>query len=244
MKTLKTIALVLTLLSSNLLIAQSESDKMAYMAYISNNKSLWKQLVSKEQSAYNKSKTNKNLYNLLLAQHGLLNSTMADQDEELFDEHFKDAKDNIDELIEAGHEVGNSKAILSAIYGWEMGYSSYKGMFLGGKSSSNIEEATKMAPNEPLVWQVFGSSKFFTPSMFGGDTKEAQKAYEKAITLYEQNESLTTSNWRYLDALVWLGKVYEKNGEKAKAKSTYEKALKVEPDFGWVKFALLPAINK
>lgn len=241
---MKTVRLTLLLcFFSASLFAQTESDEMAYLAYISNNKSLWKQLVSKEQSNYNKAKTNDNLYALLLAQHGLLNATLADQDEDLFDEHYENAKDNIEQLIEAKHEVGNSKAILSAIYGWEMAYSSYKGMFLGGKSSSNIEEATKIAPNEPLVWQVYGSSKFFTPSMFGGDTKEAQKAYEKAVKLYE-TRGLTKSNWRYLDALAWLGKVYEENGEKALAKSTYEKALSAEPDFGWVKYALLPSISK
>jgi tetratricopeptide (TPR) repeat protein len=200
-------------------------------------------LVSKEKTEYTKSATSENLYNLLLAQHGLLTATMADQDEDLFDEHYDNAKENIQTLIEAKYEVGNAKAILSAIYGLEMGYSSYKGMFLGGKSSSNIEEATKMASNEPLVWQVYGSSKFFTPYMFGGDTKEAQKAYQEAVKLYENN-GLTTSNWRYLDALAWLGKVYEKNGEKALAKSTYEKALVAEPDFGWVKYALLPAVSK
>ncbi len=241
MKTLKLILLLSY--CSVALFAQSEADEMSYMAYISNNKSLWKQLVSKEKTEYTKSATSENLYNLLLAQHGLLNATMADQDEDLFDEHYKNAKNNVEKLVDANYQVGNAKAILSAIYGWEMGYSSYKGMFLGGKSSNNIEEATKMSPDEPLVWQVFGSSKYFTPSMFGGDTKEAQKAYEKAVKLYEE-KGLTTSNWRYLDALAWLGQVYENNGEKELAKSTYEKALAAEPDFGWVKYALLPSISK
>ncbi|QSE96909.1 tetratricopeptide repeat protein [Fulvivirga lutea] len=241
MKTIK-LSVLLCFITANLL-GQTESNEMAYFAYTSNNKSLWKQLVSKEQASYNQSKTNENLYALLLAQHGLLNATMADQDEDLFDDHYKNAKENAEKLIEAKYQIGNAKAILSAIWGWEMGYSSYKGMFLGGKSSTNIEEATNIAPNEPLVWQVYGSSKFFTPSMFGGDTKEAQKAYEKAVKLYEE-QNLTKSNWRYLDALAWLGKVYEENGEQDLAKSTYEKALAVEPDFGWVKYALLPSISK
>lgn len=243
MKSLQFFIISLFTLLSIQVSAQSEAEEMAYFAYTSNNKSLWKQLVSKEQANYNKSKTNDNLYALLLAQHGLLNATLSDQDEDLFDEHYESAKDNAEKLIDTDYQIGNAKAILSAIWGWEMGYSSYKGMFLGGKSSSNIEEATKMAPNVPLVWQVYASSKFFTPSMFGGDTKEAQEAYEKAVKLYE-DQNLTKSNWRYLDALAWLGKVYEKNGEKDLAKSTYEKALAVEPDFGWVKYALLPSISK
>ncbi len=243
MNTLKLTLSVIFTLFHLILLGQSNEDQMAYQAYISNNKSLWKQLVKLKQENYIKDNTNENLFDLLLAQHGLLNATMADQDEDLFDEHYGSAKKNVEKLIKANFQVGNVKAILNAIWGWEMGYSSYKGMFLGGKSSTNIEEAIKIAPNEPLVWQVYGSSKFFTPTMFGGDTKAAQKAYEKSIELYESN-ALTTSNWRYLDALAWMGKVYEKNGEKDLALQTYKKALQIEPNFGWVKYSLLPAIEQ
>lgn len=242
MKTLKILILILTITSA--LHAQTEGDKMAYQAYVTSNKSLWKQLVSKEQSAFDKSKTNENRYRLLLAQHGLLGATMADQDEDLFDDHFKKAKDNIEELIEADYEVANAKAMLSSIYGWEIAYSGYKGMFLGSKNSSNIESATKLDPSSPLVWQVHASYKLFTPEMFGGDLNEAVKSFEKAVKLYDASEAAQKSNWRYLDALAWLGQAYESTNQNDKAKQTYEKALEVEPNFGWVKYALLPAVNQ
>ena len=242
MKTLKLTFAILFL--SFITYAQSEAEKMAYQAYLTNNKSLWKQLVSKQQDNYQKVKTNENLYHLLLAQHGLLGATMADQDEDLFDDHHKKAKDNIEELIEADYQVANSKAILSAIYGWEMAYSSYKGMFLGGKSSKNIQEATKLDPSSPLVWQVYGSSKLFTPAMFGGDIKLALSSFKKAVELYEADATLINSNWRYLDALAWLGQAYVANDQKEMAKKVYEKTLEIEPNFGWVKYSLLPSLEK
>ena len=242
MKTLKTLILVLTI--SSTLFAQTEGDKMAYQAYITSNKSLWKQLVSKEQLAFDKSKTNENRYRLLLAQHGLLGATMTDQDEDLFDDHYKKAKDNVEELIEADYEVANAKAILSAIYGWEIAYSGYKGMFLGGRNSTNIEQATKLGPSSPLLWQIYASSKLFTPEMFGGDIDVAVNSFEKAIKLYDASGAAKKSNWRYLDALAWLGQAYKSTDQIDKAKMTYEKALQVEPNFGWVKYSLLPALDQ
>lgn len=241
---IKVFALSFIAFSSTWSMAQSDAKEMAYQAYLTTNKSLWKELVVKMQSNFDQQKSLENRYQLVLAQHGLLQSTMVDQDEDLFDDYFKKTKSHLDELIDEEHEEGNARAILSAVYGWEMGYSSWKGMFLGGKSSSNIEKATKVDPTSPLVWQVYGSSKLFTPAAFGGSVQEAVKAYEKSVELYEANPGLKKSNWHYLDAMAWLGQAYEKNGQLSQAKAIYEKALEVEPGFGWVKFRLLPAVTK
>lgn len=246
MKTFKkfiTLLLIGSFANLNLYMAQSDLDAMAYQAYLSGNTGLWKQLVEKHYKIYEAGPSNKNLYQLVIAQHGLLNATMPDKDEELFNKYYEQTKDNLDKLIEDTYETGNAKALLSSIYGLEMAYISWKGIYLGPKSSSNLEEAIKLAPSSPLVWQIYGSSKFFTPSMFGGDKKEAVHAYEKSVQLYEADPGLTKSNWRYLDALAWLGQSYQQTGEIQKAKKTLEKALSVEPEFGWVKYVLLPKGN-
>ena len=224
-------------------IAQSDGKAMAYRAYLSTNKSLWKQLVDLRKTGYKKGNTNEELYQLTLAQHGLLNVTMVDQDEELFNKHLKPAKDNLETLITAGYEEGNVRALLSSIYGMEMGYSSWKGLFLGSKSSKNLEKAKKLAPSSPLVWQIYGGSKLFTPAMFGGDKQEAIDAFEKSIELYEADQGSITSNWRYLDAMAWLGQAYQQVGKTVQAREVYEKALEIEPEFGWVKFVLLPGLK-
>ena len=76
--------------------------------------------------------------------------------------------------------------------------------------------------------------------MWGGDIKEAIESYEKCVQLYEANPAALTSNWMYLDALAFQGQAYLKNGDTGKAIATFEKALQAEPEFGWVKFTLLP----
>lgn len=224
-------------------MAQSEAEAMTYQAYLTTNKSLWKQSVETLQGEYSTDGSNERLYQLTLAEHGLLNATMVDQDETLFDQHYKKAKKNLETLIEAGYQEGHARALLSSVYGMEMGYSSWKGMFLGAKSGSNLEKAKKLSPTSPLVWQVYANSKLFTPAMFGGDVQEAVEAFEKSVELYEAGQGSTRSNWRYLDALAWLGQAYQKTGKTAQARETYEKALEIEPGFGWVKFVLLPNVK-
>ena len=95
-----------------------------------------------------------------------------------------------------------------------------------------------------MVWKIYANSKLFTPEMWGGDLKEAIQAFEKSIALYEANPNDLPFNWFYLDTLAFQGQAYLKDGQRAKAISTYEKALKVEPEFAWVKNVLLPKAQK
>jgi cytochrome c-type biogenesis protein CcmH/NrfG len=41
--------------------------------------------------------------------------------------------------------------------------------------------------------------------------------------------------------MAFLGQAYVRSGQLSKAVAVYEKALKTEPSFGWVKHTLLPA---
>ncbi|HNP20034.1 MAG TPA: hypothetical protein PKL31_16465 [Fulvivirga sp.] len=234
------ILLIALFLPLSMVIGQGNLNDLEYGAYLTNSKSLWKSAVQKRTAIYTKSKNMSDLFDLVLAQHGLLGATMGDKDETLFDEYLDSTKDNLDLLIEQNYQLAESKALLSSIYGFEMGYSSWKGIYLGSKSSGLIDDALAVDNNSPLVWQIYASSKLFTPTMFGGDKNEAVKAYEKAIALYDQQGSSKLNNWRYLDAQAWLGQAYIVTGKKEKGVAVFENVLQQEPDFNWVSKVLLP----
>ena len=107
-----------------------------------------------------------------------------------------------------------------------------------------MEQALKDSPSSPLVWKLYGNSKLFTPETWGGDIKEAIKAYEKSLRLFESVPEQIKNNWFYLDTMAFLGHAYMKDGNPAKAIIIYEKALAVESEFSWVKFGLLPKAKK
>lgn len=225
------------------------SDPLSYAAYLGSEdvaatNALWDKAVADKQSAFDKNATNTNRWNLALAQYGLLGGTMRTRDEDRFDTYYEIAEEHLQALAKDDKMKAEAKALLSGLYGMKMAYSSMMGMVLGPKSSGLIEDAIKLAPQSPIVWKIQANSKMFTPAMFGGDIEEAIKAYERSIELFEKQPEGLKNNWLYLDTMVFLGQAYSSEGQSAKAVAIYEKALKTEPNLGWVKFQLLPNAKK
>lgn len=220
------------------LAAKAQSNKSPYEAYLSSLSSLWEASVASHQNSYDQSKSPEDLFALALIQYGLLNNTMADSDEGLFDKYIDDTDDNLDKLIDLNYRSAEAKAIQSAITGLKIAYASWKGMFLGATSANLIDEAMEEAPNSPVVRKLHANYLYFTPEMFGGDKALATSEYKKAVELFEKAD--VANNWMYLDALAWYGIALNNQGEKQQAREVYQKALAIAPDFNWVKFELLP----
>lgn len=226
-----------------------EADAAMYNAYLGHKdvnftKALWKKVVADKKANHQASTKDMNaLYALSLSQLGLLSATLRDRDEDLFDDYVDETEENLLTLIDKNENWGEPRALLSALYGLKIAYSPMKGMLLGSKSQRLMDQALKDAPASPLVWKLYGNSKFFTPETWGGDIEEAIKAYKKSLQLYE-GSSLIKSNWFYLDTIAFLGQAYHKNNQTQKAIETYEKALEVEPDFLWVNSNLIQAARR
>lgn len=222
------------------LYAQNLND-LTYQAYLTGSLELWQKAIDQVQGQLKHDPENKMLlFDLAMIQYGLLNSTMATKDEPTFDQYVDETKELLERLIEADKKWAEPRAILSSVYGLQMGYSPWKGMFLGSKSSSLMDKAMKLNDQSPLVVKLYAGSKLFTPEMFGGDIQDAANSYENCIKLYEKQPDGTKLNWLYLDALAFLGQSYSKLEKHKMAISAYEKALEHEPEFNWVKYGLLP----
>jgi tetratricopeptide (TPR) repeat protein len=242
------IFLLTTILATAPVAAQSvESNPESYQAYLTGDqakaKERWKDVVATAQQAFDNEPKNQELqFNLALVQFGLLSSTMRYQDEEFFDAYLDAAIENL-EAIKTVHGA-EVKALLASTYGLQLAYSPWKGIFLGPKSSSLMEKALKEDPSSPLIWKLYGNSKYHTPEAYGGSVDEAIRAYEKAIQLYETDQVKKQNNWFYIDAMAFLGQAYTRKQQSSKAVVVYEKAMETEPSFSWIKYSLLPAAKK
>ncbi|MEO1256699.1 MAG: tetratricopeptide repeat protein, partial [Bacteroidota bacterium] len=145
--------------------------------------------------------------------------------------------DLLEKLIDENPDWGEPKAVLSSTYGLVMAYSPMKGMTLGMKSNSLMDEAMKQQPESPLVQSLYAGSKLYTPRMFGGDPKKSVVSYGKSIELYKSNQN-TKENWLYLDAMMGLAMAYKNTDQIEKAKSTLAKAIATEPQYYWAKSEL------
>jgi tetratricopeptide (TPR) repeat protein len=228
------ILIALLFLAAGTIMAQPAWQKTQYQAYLKSDVKLWHQSM-KEVATTNDAFTKS------LAGYGVLNATMATQNETLFDEYLDETYNPLEKI--ADQKQGNTaeaKALLSSIMGFKMGFAPWKGIYLGSKSSSLAEEALDANPESYIVQKMYAGSMYYTPETFGGDVKVAAKAFEKSIALMEADLELTKDNWLYLDALAHLGSSYVRLNQKEKAIATFEKALAVEPQFAWVSKVLLP----
>ncbi|MBS1556606.1 MAG: tetratricopeptide repeat protein [Bacteroidetes bacterium] len=233
-----TISFLLAMFIYGSLLAQSTQELM-YQAYLNRSAETWKKavdLTAKELTAKPNDPTKQ--MDLAYAYFSLLNGSMAMPNDDLFDEYISDAKKFLKKIVEDKPKSGEAAAMLSSIYGNEIGKSPMKGMLLGSKSSSLAEKGILFEPNSPLAWSVYASNKYYTPSSFGGDLQEAIKGWEKTIQLSQANAGTLKDNWLYLNAIVFLGQAYEKAGSREKAIAAYEKALVVEPQFQYAKMLL------
>lgn len=131
-------------------------------------------------------------------------------------------------------------SILGSLIGLKGGMS---GMTLGPKSGRLLAEAAKALPGNPRVLLFRGISLLLTPAMFGGDPVESLKVLQQSVDAFAKADaSAPGPHWGYADALTWLGLAQQKAGDLAAARRAWEQALAIEPDDGWVKFALLPSL--
>ncbi|SNS60394.1 Tetratricopeptide repeat-containing protein [Ekhidna lutea] len=232
---MKNLLTLFMLMMAGLSLAQTSS-QMQYAAYLKASKTMWERsIILAEKESGEKS------FEKAVAMYGLLNNTMATQDEDTFDENVGQTVDLLKEIIERDPDNGEPKAVLSSVYGLIMAYSPMKGMLYGMKSGSLMDEAVRQSPQSPLVQKLHGGSKLYTPEMFGGDAEKAAEAFNNSLELFEN--SGVSESWLHTDTFMGLAMAYRKLGKNAEAKETLKKAVTMEPEFQWAK-AVLAEMDK
>lgn len=119
------------------------------------------------------------------------------------------------------------------------------GMQLGPKAGMLMSRAEKALPGNARVLFYRGTSLFNTPPQFGGDPDVGAKLMQQAVDAFAKRDAGAAGpHWGQASALTWLGIAKQKAGDHAAARAAWEKALQLEPDYGWVKFALLPSLDQ
>lgn len=239
--------IVVSIMAVNLHLQAQSVDKeiknLTCKAYLMNSDTFWEEAIQKSK-VYAKRNADTPEPQLLYINslYGILYSTMANMDKETYNRYIDEAEDAIDEFFEVYPDNARIICIKTGLYSIKMAYSPWKGMFYGPKSSELIDRAMRLNPELPQTWIRKASSEFFTPETFGGDIKKSMETYQKAVRLFEANEQELSVNWEYLDALAWFGISQTKNQRYKEALETFEKALKVQANFPWIKNVLLPEV--
>ncbi|MDE2727851.1 MAG: tetratricopeptide repeat protein [Gemmatimonadota bacterium] len=169
-----------------------------------------------------------------------------ESDTDLANRHLDAGIDQLATSIELKENFAEAHALQSSLYGMKIALSPWKGMILGPRSKNAMDRAVKSDPDNPRVLLLSGISALETPPMFGGSSKEARELLLRSVDRFEtyQPVSEVHPSWGRYEAYAWLGQVAVELDDNDAAKAYYEKALEINPDGGWVRYQLVPALEK
>ncbi|MDW8019111.1 MAG: tetratricopeptide repeat protein [Chloroherpetonaceae bacterium] len=176
--------------------------------------------------------------------YSLINTYREKGDQKKTELLIDDAIKHLEASLQLNQTSAEAMALLGLVYGMKASTGMFAGMQYGEKSSAMLEKAMALAPNNPRVLILQGINKFYTPAMFGGDKKKARELFKQATEIFEKNppEPSVEPTWGYEEAFTWLGIAAFDAKEFDVAKAAFEKALAINPSYGWVKYYWLPKL--
>ncbi len=252
MKTIKIILAALMLAGININFANTDDDLLKQVKALSYEASIkFDEGKLRQASALCErilSEDDSNIYAryyLAYSQYQLLQVAMTRKDQNLFDQFFSAAVDNGKLILQEKSFASEANVLLASIYMMKIAITPQEAPQLSMKIHSYLDDAVKANVNNPRAYLIRGQMLYNTPEMYGGSVDKAIDLWNNALLLFAgEKEKSFMPDWGLLDTYAWLGQAFTRKGKVEDAKSTYEKALSIEPNFGWVKYVLLPGLDK
>ena len=184
-------------------------------------------------------------YYIALCDYNLATYYMGDNKKQETERHTKDAQKYLNKVMELKPSWGEPYALYASTLGYEIALDLSKAMSMGMKIYEYYGKAQELEPQNPRIKMLKGASDLYTPPEYGGGPDVAIKTLTSAVDLFEKEKVETPwePSWGKEEAYTFLGMAYQQKGDEKTAQELYEKALKINPDFGLAKQAL-QAIKK
>ncbi|MDZ7776936.1 MAG: tetratricopeptide repeat protein [Bacteroidales bacterium] len=217
-------------------------DSTIKQAFMKGQMEKWDTTISKMEQEYFQTNDAELLFHLTTAAYGLTGYLLGNDKEKAGEEMLEKTTAYCQKLKETRYST-QAYAIEAGTYGYRISLKPFKAMAYGRKNQRAIEKAMALDDENPMVWMEKGNAYYHMPGIFGGSYKKAISCFIKAIELYKKAPG-KYPEWLLLNAMVWLGKAYDGNGEEDDARAIYRQALQLEPQFHWVKNDLLPGLSQ
>jgi tetratricopeptide (TPR) repeat protein len=97
-----------------------------------------------------------------------------------------EAQKSIDKALKVNGDKSELYALQGYLYQGRIQVSSMRGMTYSPKAAEVLEKAIKENPENPRAYFLLGQNIYYTPSMFGGGSKNALPKFQKAKELFEK----------------------------------------------------------
>ncbi|HMF95153.1 MAG TPA: hypothetical protein VKE96_12695 [Vicinamibacterales bacterium] len=154
------------------------------------------------------------------------------------------ADKDLREVIRADARSAEARALLASVNGYRI-RAGGNAMKLGAEAQELLAAAARLEPDNPRVLLEQGINTFHVPAEYGGSAEHAEALLRQSLAAFEREPvGRPWPNWGRFDARVWLGQVLAARGDKDGARAEYDQALKLVPDSGYVKYKLIPLLNR
>lgn len=219
--------------------AQSVQNQI-YQDFISGNMIDWKKQM--DTFALKSNLTKSEELELILLYYGYIGYSLGVKNKSEAQIYINKGDDLIDELINSGYALADAYALKGAFVGFKIGVSPLKAPFIGKSSTTAVDKALSIDPNNIQANIEKANILYYSPKAFGGDKENAIKSYIKAVYLFENKSIDLSQNWRYLNLLTSIGKIYSEMKRYDDAKIIFEKIMTIEPNYKYVKEELYPQL--
>ncbi len=161
-------------------------------------------------------------------------------------DHVNNAIANLEAAVEIDPTFADGWVLLSTAYAHKISVRPLKVIGLSRKFNRAMDTAFELEPNNPRVILLGGIMDYFLPGIAGGDKERAEQRLNKAALLLAE-EKIThpyRPSWGHDQAHARLGIVYMDRGDFEDARKAFERALEINPEYGWVTNTLIPSLEK
>lgn len=140
------------------------------------------------------------------------------------------AQEALMRAIELDPKHGESRALLSTVYGLSISLVPARAMWLGPRLLHQENLARRLSPDNPRVLYLAGMNRYYGPSLLGGKNEGLKLllAAEKLFAVEAgQPAGPVEPRWGHSTCLVYIGKTYDALGKPAEAEQYYRKALQL-----------------
>lgn len=234
------LVIFLHLISVNQLFAQTNKSTI-YKAYISGDMTKWASVIQHMEKQHAVSvDANLELISYYYGYIGYLLGTKKIEQAQLY---MARGEKLIAAILKASPQQATAYAFKGSFIGFRIAVSKFKAISLGPESMKYVEKACELDANNVQGLVDKANALYHTPKLFGGDKEQALKLFYRAIKLLENSRN-TSDNWFYLNVLTLTAKTHESLNQLSQAKAMYEKAIRFEPEYKWVKNELYPKLLK
>ncbi len=159
--------------------------------------------------------------------------------------YIDEAIASLEKAVALDDEFAEAYALLAGCYGWKINFDQRLGRELGGRAGDAMRRALELEPENPRIVLLKAISDYYTPPEYGGSRKRAQEGFQAAAALFRSRQPVAgpAPDWGRDEVHAWLGLAYMENEDWRQAQEQFDAALKISPDYGWVKYVLAPQLE-